>query len=91
MVVGIQPEAGREHGEVVPHDDDQRQHEHPSEHGGAEVTISTKLVQVDGRRVTFEAAVADGADAVAHGTHERFIVDVQKVRERLLKKKAQRG
>jgi len=58
---------------------------------GAEVTISIKLAQVDGRRVTCEASVADGADAVAHGTHERFIVEVQKVRERLLKKKAQRG
>ena len=58
---------------------------------GAEVTIAIKLVQVEGRRVTFEAKVDDGADPVAHGTHERFIVDVQKVRERLLRKKAQRG
>ena len=56
---------------------------------GAEITISVKLTNVDGRRVSFEAAVDDGADAVARGTHERFIVDVQKVRERLLKKKAQ--
>ncbi len=55
---------------------------------GAEVTMEVKLVQLDGRRVTFEASVQDGADPVAHGTHERFIVDVQKVRERLLKKKA---
>jgi fluoroacetyl-CoA thioesterase len=58
---------------------------------GAEVTFSVKLAGVDGRRVSFEASVTDGADAVAHGTHERFIVDVQKVRERLLKKKALRG
>ncbi len=58
---------------------------------GAEVTISIKLVSVEGRRVTFEAAVNDGADAVARGTHERFIVEVQKVRERLLKKKAGRN
>src|SRR5881396_3998290 len=57
---------------------------------GAEVTISIKLTNVDGRRVTFEAFVNDGADAVARGTHERFIVDVQKVRERLLRK-AKRG
>ena len=56
---------------------------------GAEVTISAKLVTVDGRRVTFEAKVDDGADAVARGTHERFVVDVQKVRERLLRKKSQ--
>jgi predicted thioesterase len=58
---------------------------------GAGVTLSIKILQVDGRRVVFEAKVDDGADAVAHGTHERFIVDVQKLRERLLKKKAQRG
>ena len=58
---------------------------------GAEITISIRLTNVDGRRVSFEAAVDDGADAVARGTHERFIVDVQKVRERLLKKKMQRG
>ena len=57
---------------------------------GAEVTLSIKLTGVDGRRVTFEAFVNDGADAVARGTHERFIVDVQKVRERLLRK-AKRG
>ena len=58
---------------------------------GAEITISIKLTNVEGRRLSFEAAVNDGADAVARGTHERFIVDVQKVRERLLRKKAQRG
>jgi len=58
---------------------------------GAEVTLAIKLAGVDGRRVIFEAVVSDGADAVAHGTHERFVVDVQKMRERLLKKKAQRG
>ena len=58
---------------------------------GAEVTLSIKVLQVEGRRVVFEANVSDGADAVAHGTHERFIVEVQKLRERLLKKRAQRG
>ena len=57
---------------------------------GADITISIKVIGVDGRRVTFEAFVNDGADAVARGTHERFIVDVQKVRERLLRK-AKRG
>lgn len=53
---------------------------------GADVDIEVKLVKIDGRRITFEAKVSDGADAVAHGTHERFVVDVQRVRERLLKK-----
>jgi predicted thioesterase len=58
---------------------------------GAEVALSINVLQVDGRRVVFEAKVDDGADAVARGTHERFIVDVQKLRERLLKKKARAG
>ena len=58
---------------------------------GEEVTVSIKLAQVDGRRLTFEGAIEAGGDAVAHGTHERFVVDVQKVRERLLKRKAQRA
>ena len=53
---------------------------------GAEVTLEIRVVSVEGRRVTVEAKVSDGADAVAHGTHERFVVDVRKVRERLLKK-----
>ena len=57
---------------------------------GADITISIKLIGIEGRRITFEAAVNEGAVAVARGTHERFIVDVQKVRERLLRK-AKRG
>src|ERR1700704_5414091 len=58
---------------------------------GAEITISIKLANVDGRRVSFDATVDDGPDAVARGTHERFIVDVRKVRGRLLKKKEREG
>ena len=58
---------------------------------GEAVTVSVKLTRLEGRRVTFEAAVAASGDAVARGTHERFIVDVQKVRERLLKRKARMG
>lgn len=58
---------------------------------GEKVTVSIKLIQVDGRRLTFEGAIDAGTDAVARGTHERFVVDVQKVRERLLKRKARAG
>jgi len=58
---------------------------------GEEVTVSVKLIQVEGRRLTFEATIDAGADAVARGTHERFVVEVQKVRERLLKRKARSG
>src|SRR5260221_5014286 len=58
---------------------------------GAEVTVFIKLTNVDGRRVSFEATVNDGAASVARGTHERFIVNVHKVRERLLRTTAQSG
>jgi predicted thioesterase len=58
---------------------------------GAQVSVEIKVANVDGRRVTFEATVKDGADDVLRGTHERFIVAVDKVRERLLKKRAQQS
>ncbi len=58
---------------------------------GDTATIDVKLVAVDGRRVTFEAIVKVGADEVLRGRHERFVVDQAKVRERLLRKKQERG
>jgi len=48
-------------------------------------------VKVEGRTVTFRVSVDDEKEPIGDGTHERFIVDVQKVRERLLKKKARRS
>ena len=58
---------------------------------GTEVTIDVMVQSVDGRRVTFQAIVKDGADEVLRGTHERFVVSVEKVRERLLKRRAQQS
>lgn len=58
---------------------------------GAKATIDVSVKSVDGRRVTFEATVSDGADKVLVGVHERFVVDVAKVRDRLLKRRAQQG
>src|SRR5262245_9689409 len=58
---------------------------------GAAVWCAVTVGAVDGRRVTFTATVKDGADEVLRGTHERFIVVVDKVRERLLKKRAQQS
>ena len=45
----------------------------------AEVTV--KVSKVDGRAVTFEVIVADPVDdVVGKGTHNRFIIDVEKVK-----------
>ncbi len=58
---------------------------------GARATIAVKITRVDGRRASFDASVSSGGDDVARGTHERFVVDIQKMRERLLKKRAAQG
>lgn len=57
---------------------------------GAEATVEVRIAAVDGRRVTFEALVKDGPDEVLKGVHERFVVAVERVRERLLRRKAER-
>jgi fluoroacetyl-CoA thioesterase len=55
---------------------------------GARITINAKVTAVDGRRIGFEAEVLCGDERILAGSHERFVVDALKVRERLLKKKA---
>lgn len=58
---------------------------------GDVATIEIRIAAVDGRRVLFEAKVEAAGEEVLRGRHERFVVDTAKVRERLLKKKAQRA
>lgn len=45
---------------------------------GSVVTCETELVEVDRRRLSFAFIVCDGAGEIAKGTHERFIVDIDK-------------
>ena len=42
---------------------------------GRTVTASARLVAVDGRRLSFEVTLADGATVAAFGTVERIVVD----------------
>ena len=55
---------------------------------GAEVTVHVRLVAVEGRRLKFEAQTHCGDELIAHCTHERFVVDLAKSKERLVKKRA---
>lgn len=55
---------------------------------GAEVTISARVTSVDRRAMTFEVSVSDDFDELARCTHTRFIVDKNKIRERLEAKAA---
>jgi len=50
---------------------------------GREVTARADLVEVDGRRLTFEVTVLDGATLAARGRVERVLVDRQRFLHRL--------
>ncbi len=55
---------------------------------GAWVDVTITIKEVDGRAVHIEAAVKDPLEEVARARHSRFIVDIEKTRERLAAKKA---
>ena len=45
---------------------------------GMRVRVNSRVVAVDGRRITFEAEAVDEVELVARGTHERFVVDLDR-------------
>lgn len=53
---------------------------------GFEVKASAELLEVDGRRLTFRVQAHDGVELVGEGTHQRFIIDVQRFGERVAQK-----
>ena len=55
---------------------------------GMTVEITVHVTSVDGRKVTFEAAVKDELDNVGAGSHTRFVVEKAKTLERLKAKAA---
>jgi predicted thioesterase len=55
---------------------------------GMRVTARTTLVEIDRRRLVFQAEVHDELERVGEGTHERFIVDAEKHLLRIQEKHA---
>jgi fluoroacetyl-CoA thioesterase len=53
---------------------------------GLEVKATAELLQVEGRGLTFLVQVHDGVELVGKGTHQRFIINVQRFSERVTKK-----
>ena len=53
---------------------------------GQAVTYAAKVIAVDRRRVEFEVEAADDSEVVGRGTHERFVIDVERFAARLRKK-----
>ncbi len=52
------------------------------------VDVTVTVVEVDGRRVTLEAEVKDPLDVVGKARHVRFVIDVERQRQRLEAKAA---
>jgi len=50
------------------------------------VRFRTELLEVDGRRLTFRVEAFDEKEKVGEGTHERFIIDVEKFEQKLQEK-----
>ena len=55
---------------------------------GMKVTIGYQVLAVEGRSVRCAFSVRDDLEECGRGEHVRFVVDVQKTRERLAKKRS---
>jgi predicted thioesterase len=55
---------------------------------GMWVEVAAKIVDVDGRRITFEVGVRDAIQEVGKARHVRFVVDKTRQKERLAAKAA---
>ena len=53
---------------------------------GFEVTVKVKLIEVEGKKLSFTIEAHDGIDLISKGTHERFISDKAKFDARLADK-----
>jgi fluoroacetyl-CoA thioesterase len=53
---------------------------------GFEVCARVRLVEVDGRRLVFDAELSDGVDTISKGNHERFIIDAEKFNQKMKQK-----
>ena len=58
---------------------------------GMKVTIEAKIIEVDRRRVTFAVVARDQIEECGRGTHVRFIVDIEKNKERIAAKRQKAG
>jgi fluoroacetyl-CoA thioesterase len=50
---------------------------------GHEVTAEAEVTGVDGRRVSFNVSARDETEEIGRGTHERMVVDLDRLAKRL--------
>ena len=54
---------------------------------GHTVTAEAVVTKVDGRRIEFEVSARDESELIGRGTHERMVVDLRRIGERLKAKR----
>ncbi len=45
---------------------------------GLTITVDVVLIEVDRRRLVFNVSASDGIDTICEGTHERFVIDLDR-------------
>lgn len=58
---------------------------------GMEVHCKAEITSAEGRRVSFRLEAHDELERIAEGTHQRFIVDVEKFAAKAMAKASRRG
>jgi len=54
---------------------------------GHRITAQAEVTKVDGRRIEFKVSARDDREEIGNGTHERIVVDLARLGERLAAKK----
>jgi fluoroacetyl-CoA thioesterase len=54
---------------------------------GHRVTAEAVVTKVDGRRIEFNVSARDEIEEIGNGTHERMVVDMERIDQRLAAKK----
>ncbi|HLH41230.1 MAG TPA: thioesterase family protein [Bryobacteraceae bacterium] len=55
---------------------------------GMQVTLHSEVVEVNGRAVRFKVEAFDEKEKIADGTHDRYIVNIERFAQRLAEKRA---
>ena len=45
---------------------------------GIEITCTATVTEIDGRRIVFSLEASDATGPIGEGTHERFVIDVER-------------
>jgi fluoroacetyl-CoA thioesterase len=53
---------------------------------GLTVRVEGTLTKVEGRKLSFQIQASDGVDTISEGTHERFVIDAQRFKQKVAAK-----